>query len=600
MAQIQLIEATGYAQGHSGTELTIGTGPATWTLARHAAWAPGMTVTADAGGGDRMTGTVTAYDRATLALTVEAETVEGSGTHADWLIGGERVIRAATGRGYARAANFYPPRVAARVNVERRLDRDGVTFGASQVGFGTIELINTAYNAGEAASPLDELRGLAWDGRPLKVLTGDDQGAYNTFSTLIEGTAERLVFPDRASARWTWRDPMALLDVPVLSAAFAGTTTGAGDGHEGGEEMAGVRKQLLLGACAAIAPQLANASLQLYFVSLSECAITAVTIAGAAQLAGTAHGSLGALKAASVASGGYHTYAGAEGTWIRLGSAVTGPVRVWAAEGATAADRTAGQVWARLLEDWTELAASIDTGDLAALDAAADGECGILIQGKETIRLAAEWLARSAGADFWRAAIGSPGGTWRIRQLAAPAGAPVLELRLMRPGGRVRAAEIPILDYALVDRDLLPPTQVTLLHSRYEPQTRSELAGIALEAAADLGAEWRRAAWPADPDPAVRARHLLAEPREWETAFAAAAPAAAEAQRRHDLLAQGLLPLDVTVALSAVAAALELGAVVRVTMDRHGLDDGALFALRGYRTDRSADLVTLELLGVGV
>ncbi|MEQ8346148.1 MAG: hypothetical protein RIB84_00625 [Sneathiellaceae bacterium] len=596
MAQVQLIEATGYAQARSTSSLAIGTGTKVWTLARHIAFATGMTVVADAGSGNSMAGAVTAYDPSTLALTLDVDTVNGSGTHAAWVIGGVRTIRAATGRGYARTANFYEPRVAGRVNVERRLNRDGVTFGASEIGFGSIELINTGYNAGEEANPLDELRTLAWDGRPLKVLVGDDGAAYGTFETLIDGTAEKLISPARSAARWTWRDPMALLDVPILSERFGGTTTGASSGSDGGAEMAGIRKQLLLGTVAQVEPQLANASKQLYLVSLSQVAISSVTIAGATQTAGTAHGSLAALIAATVTSGTYDSYTGADGTWIRAGSAVTGPIRVTASEGATSADRTIAQLWKRLLTDWTALSPTVSAGDVTALDTAQDGEAGILIAGDLTIRQAADFLAGSAGADYWRTVAG----TWRIAQLAAPTGTPDLELRLLRPGGRARAAEVAILDFAPVDRDLLPPSQVSLRHSRYAPQSRTELAGIALEAAADLGAEWRQADYPAEPDETVLARHLLAEPRSFDSAFAAAAPAAEEAERRHTLLAGGLFPLDVTVPLSEVAGVLELAAVVRVTMDRHQLDDGPLFSLRGYRTDRSSDTVVLELLGFGL
>ena len=82
MAQIQLIEATGYAQGRSTTSLAIGTGTKAWVLDRHIAFVAGMAVTADAGSGNTMSGAVTGYDRATLTLSVAVDSTAGSGTHA--------------------------------------------------------------------------------------------------------------------------------------------------------------------------------------------------------------------------------------------------------------------------------------------------------------------------------------------------------------------------------------------------------------------------------------------------------------------------------------------------------------------------------------
>lgn len=597
MARVQLIEATGYAQAKSTTSLAIGTGETAWTLGRHTAFAAGMTVTADAGGGNTASGTVIAYDPATLALTVDVDSVAGSGTFASWVIGGSRTFYWTTGRGYVGEA-FYEPRLGSHVAIERHLSREAVAFGAGSIGFGTIDLVNARFDASEAARPLDDLRTLAWDGGAVTILSIDEADAFETAAVIARGTVERVIYPERDVAQLLWRDPMALLDVPLLTEDFAGTTTGESSGTEGGEEMKGVRRQLCLGTVVRQEPQLANASLNLWFCSLSEMDLTAVTIAGAVQTADTEHGSMAALIAAEVDTATFESHAGATGTWFRAGSAITGPVRFSATEGATGADRTVAQVWKRLLVDWAvDLDASVAAADVTALDTAQDGECGLLIAGDMTIKQAADAIVRGAGADYWQ----DLGGVWRIRRLVAPSGDPDIKLRRFSPDVIAAADEIELLDWTIDTSDGLPPSQVTLLWGRYAVQGRSELAGeVALEDGAQLGKEWREASYPAEPDTVIKARHKLAERRAIETAWADEAEALEEAERVWELFAEGWLPLDLVAKEEDVAGLLEPGAVLQVTMPAHGFDAGGLMVLRGYRTVPEDRSVVLLALGLGV
>ena len=75
--------------GTSVTSLTIGAGAQTFTTQAGKAWAvgqPAIIARTNAPGTTRMSGTVTAYNAVTGAMTVAVDTVLGTGTYTDWTI----------------------------------------------------------------------------------------------------------------------------------------------------------------------------------------------------------------------------------------------------------------------------------------------------------------------------------------------------------------------------------------------------------------------------------------------------------------------------------------------------------------------------------
>lgn len=75
--------------GTSVTSLTIGAGAQTFTTQAGKAWAvgqPAIIARTSAPGTTRMSGTVTAYNAVTGAMTVAVDTVLGTGTYTDWTI----------------------------------------------------------------------------------------------------------------------------------------------------------------------------------------------------------------------------------------------------------------------------------------------------------------------------------------------------------------------------------------------------------------------------------------------------------------------------------------------------------------------------------
>lgn len=156
-------------------------------------------------------------------------------------------LRFDAGRGYMSqpgdtpANVYYEPRAVAALNVEQHVYSDLATGGVSEAGFGELRFANPD-------GALDYLDGQGFDGRPVRVLTGDAEGPLAGFVNQFVGTVLNVEF--------TWgemvcrlRDRTAELDVPLQIERFAGTNVGP-EGVEGTSSgLKGLVKPLTFGGC---------------------------------------------------------------------------------------------------------------------------------------------------------------------------------------------------------------------------------------------------------------------------------------------------------------------------------------------------------------
>lgn len=258
---------------------------------------------------------------------------------------------------------------------DRSFAEDDGTFGAPSVNYGFIGLSN-------ANGRFDGWQFYGF-GRPfvIKDLVSPRARAASApviFSGIIQGI-------DTSDARSTFRlrvrDRMAALNLPLLTERYAGTTTGSGATAEGNVDLKDVIKPRIWGNVGeGNAPcKPVNTFNLLYQVSNSVVDSIAVYDVGLALTNDGDSVDLTALNAASIAAGHYRTCL-ALGIF-RLGFS---PAQVTAdvIEGGSAENRSAVRVAQRMLEFYGE---TLDTDSFDAIYGDIDDEVGIVVSDESTV-----------------------------------------------------------------------------------------------------------------------------------------------------------------------------------------------------------------------
>jgi hypothetical protein len=279
--------------------------------------------------------------------------------------------------------------------------------------------------------------------------------------------------------------------------------------------------------------------------------------------------------------GDYHWVSHADGSYIRLGSAPAGAITADITQGATSADRTAGQLFADVLTLAGYSSGDWSASDVTALDTAEGGEQGLVVAEGEDVADVLDTLARSVGA-WWGAAAD---GTFRIQQLAAPSGSSTFDV-----------TEYDVLDIERVassDPVLgLPSYRTTLRYWKNHLVQGDGLAGgVPASRRADVGRAWREVV---DTDTAVQTPHLLAQATVEDSCFTTQADAQGECDRRQALRGTLRHAYLVTVPLEPFAA-VDVGAVGTLTHPRFGLSGGELVRCLGVEPSARDRTVTLLL-----
>jgi hypothetical protein len=234
--------------------------------------------------------------------------------------------------------------------------------------------------------------------------------------------------------------------------------------------------------------------------------------------------------------------------------------------------------------------ADVSTADIAALDAASPAEVGLSGADGMTCAQALDILTNSIGAWWGFDRLGA----FRTARLEVPGGTPVaaldpsniLKLDRLDPGAGGSSNS---------DSAGIPAWRVTVRYQHYD-QAQTDVAGTVPDATkAALKQEWRTVV---TEDAAVKNIHPLAVELTFDTRLANAADASAEAARLLAIYKVRRDRFECRVALDAsLAAAVDLGSVVRVTYPRFLLSAGKLLRVIGLRPDLARNRLDLTLWG---
>ncbi len=197
----------------------------------------------------------------------------------------------------------YAPRIVQPGNYRRTLfGAGGRTSGVADVDRGFAELAN-----GDGA--LDEMRNYAFDGYDLVISSiASRRAPFASRKPVLRGTMEQIeVTWDEVRLRL--RSRLAILDVPIQTGTYAGTTTdGTKVEAEGGEDLKKAPKPLIYGAPLNVPAVLVNRWSQIYQVGQRFDAIVRVRDKGAVlTFSGQDFTTLAALRSATIPGGQYAT-----------------------------------------------------------------------------------------------------------------------------------------------------------------------------------------------------------------------------------------------------------------------------------------------------
>lgn len=475
------------------------------------------------------------------------------------------------------AHTVVEPRVVTPAFVRRDVFDTGMVGGASRVGFGELVLANSD-------GALDDYAGYGLDGRDCEIRVGEASAAYPAgYTLLFAGTMEQIeVGPDQIQIRLRDRQVFTTND---LQKNLYGGTNVLPNGVDGIEsDLKGKPKPILYGTCFNLEPVCVNTTRLVYQVNDGAIRdIMAVYDSGALLRRGDDYADQTAMLATAPAAGTYRVWKA--GGMFRVGGAPSGLLTCDAVEGLWPANRTAAQIFSRVLTERAERDPSeISATDITALDTANSATIGVYFRDAITVSAALDQITQSVGA-WWAT---DAAGLIRIKRLEAPSGAAVMSLT---PDNTANLKRVPLSDGGL------PVYRVTV---RCVPnltvQTSDLLGTVSAARRARLAQPFQDGI---AEDATIRTAFLLAPELTIETRLACRAQGDAEATRLLNLFKVKRDRFEVTLYTNGLSelATIDLGAVVRLTYPRYGLDSGKLFRVLGYQLDAVQNTVSLTLWG---
>lgn len=487
------------------------------------------------------------------------------------------------------AHTYYDPRIKQPANMRRDIFKAATTFGASSVGYGAMELIN---NDGG----MDDILNYGLDGRRITIILGQcSMGSTPVWTTIFTGTMEQ------PEISWTSvtiriRDRQFELDVPINKNTYGGTNAlpNGLDGVVG--DLKGKVKPVLLGKVYNIAPPMVNTSRLIYQVNDGAIyTVDAVYDKGAALTKGADYTSQSDMETNIPAAGYYRVWPA--GGYFRLGSSPVGQVTADATQSATNANMTVAQLIKYAVSNYTTVSGSdINASDVSALDIINNNVVGLysdagsldvsgVVSGSTTVKDCCDQLANSIGAWYSFDTTGA----LRMKQFAAPSSPASVD---------IVASDIISID-RMASND--PGRGVAAWRIRYNYKKiyttqDNDLAGSVTDARrSELKLEYRTVE---ASNSAVKTKHPLAPELTMQSLLNSSSAASAEATRLLGLYSVDRSVYDIRLAYDAdLISDLDLGVIIKLSLDRFGMSAGKYFMVIGIRPDYRLKLVDITVWG---
>ncbi len=508
----------------------------------------------------------------------------------------QTILRAASapyGYNHPSAPGLYLPVIKQAANIRRHIVADGRTFGSSSPSYGELVLDNVS---GGYDDYLDY--GYGFDG---KLLLGDHEADYSTFVTVIAGKIEQAV-GDLSEIIFRFRDRQLELDREVSPVVYAGTNSGT-TGLEGlPGDIKGQNKIRFFGICQQVTPDPLNTSDQVFGVNHTKAgaqtalsAFNAVRVNGSLWTFDSDYANAAALQGAAAPSQGFYDTSVAVAL-IRMGGTIGGQVTVDVTESGTAATNRLPSIVNRLLLDAGVSSGDIVSADITQLSTDAGWDAGIVIK-SETYRQALDMLSASFGGWYAPNRLGQ----YNVKQIKAPTGTPDATFRRFIYPEVATAGDyrIETLERVVSNDDGrgVPAWKITVNYLRmWTVQAADSIAAAVTEAnRAKFSREYRSVT---AEDTTVKEQYPEAVELSFDTVLINETDAQALANHLLTLYGVKRNLYRLTASYDAsLAAAIDLGDVVKIFYPRFGLDAGQLFNIHGILYDARAKTVELECWG---
>lgn len=461
----------------------------------------------------------------------------------------------------------------------------GRTMGQAEVGYGDLVLAN-------ADGALDDWLDYAFDGRPIVVRRIEGRNApFSSAVTVMTGTVQSL---DSTNARTSLRlriyDRRLVLDKPLQTNRYGGTTTSGGPTADGNEDLKDKIKPLVFGRVFSVPATPVNPFDLIYQVHDGAVASIQAYDGGYSLQAGSDYTTVAALQAATIVPG---TFATAKNLGLfRLGYSPAFDVTADVVEGSTLAARYPAAIATRIMSRMGLTSSDRGSASFTALDAAAPVECGIYLDSETNALDAINTVLSSVGG----AIVPDASGVFQAGRISVPA-SPVQTLTMhdvLADGGDQGGGSFGVIANPDTDGGV-PVWRVVIKYRQvHQVQDRSRTAGaLTDEQRAFLAAEWREVV---AEDAAIKTLHPLATEITLETAIANQADAQGEANRLLGLYGVNRFVLSVDAPIVDVTAAT-LGACVNAVLPLGSFADGKTMLVIGRNDQRSTERTTLTLWG---
>jgi hypothetical protein len=510
--------------------------------------------------------------------------------------GGAVVFRWSNGTGYRSGPRDFPankvwhPRIINPGTYERHCFGRGAIRGRSTVGSGEV-VINNA--DGKLDALLDDVGFAGW---PITIRRGPKRGRYpDDFPVVLTGCIAGAEF-SRRKLTFRLRDRQALVaDKLLVTTTYLGANSG-GVGLEGlATDIKGQYKPQPCGVNRNVTLTWVNSSkliAQAATTAVQAITVSAVSDKGAPLTPGGTYSTFADLqddtKAPSAAQ--YKIYTGPEGTYVRFGSPPNGEPTADVIEGNGAADRTRGQLAKRIL---TGPGGEVEVRGVDRLDRQTPAVAGIYA-GTNGLKIGDALDELLSDGIWW---LPDRDGYFHLGLLEAPTGTPVATLDRSNILNEGEA-----LNRIVGDDEGIPLYGLKIDHRKnWTVQDESALAGAAVS----------EKVWRSKPTlttgetlaPEVARKWPLAETLR-RTTIATLLDQEADANAERDrIMARDRVRRDTyevrvwsTEAQIIDPADVEKN-LVRIKVNRFGLNSGKLFRCIGMIEDLSRNVTTLYLWG---